>query len=359
MSEEDFKSATSGKDYEILESHNLTYDYGTVSIFKDSADQYYVGLEVDPDRGTSYFEHWKTKEENYKAYKKPTVESLRKLLSAKFFEETLFDVFMKKEKNAKVMHKLLKEPKRSKIENSTIKSWFEKNRKTNLDSKLFKKAKSIGTFKMPNLVYACQFQDDNILMVDVLHEDPKREVYDAQRRTLDIKKKEVTEGEVMRTPEIIGRKIVKTKGALPFFEFGKDYPIKPVTFGDKKQYKAKVLGKDTGRTLKVVISEGKKKLYTYEYPSEALLGRFWVFNESSTKKAFKNSVLFMYPLRGLASKDDYYILRFEVQKGKVVPMTKVQTLGDSEISFSPNGLMVYSAKKEDGSRTDRIKIVQL
>lgn len=359
MSEEDFKNATSGKDYKILESYDLTYDYGTVSIFKDSAGQYYVGLEVDPDRGTPYFEYWKISEESYKAYKNPTIESLRKLLSVKFFDETLFDVFMKKEKNAAVMSKLLKEEKKPKIENGSIKRWFENNRKTNFDSELFKKPKLLGTFKMPNLVYACQFEDDNILMVDVFHDDPERELNDTQRCILDIKKKEVVEAEVMRTPEITGRKIVKTEGALPFFEFGKDYPIKSVTFGDKKQYKAKVLGQDAGGTLKVVISEGKEKLYTYEYPSEALLGRFWVFDDPNTNEEFKNSVLFMYPLRGLASKDEYYVLRFEVQKGKVIPMTRMTINSDSEVSFSPNGLMVYSACKEEGGRSDSIQIVQL
>jgi len=162
---------------------------------------------------------------------------------------------------------------------------------------------------------------------------------------LDVDKKELTKGP-----------IIDMSNGLPFFRFGKDYPIKPITFGRQKEFSARAL--NLSRTKRIEIVKGAKVLYKYEYPGIANLGRFWVFDDLQIDGAFQDSVLFMYSIRDYIEQDEYYVLRFDVKNNKVIPVTRAVTSGESIISFSSSGLMVYSSAK-NGQRSMNIKIVQL
>lgn len=349
MLKENIKKATEGENYEILEIYNLTYVYGEIAIFVDVLGQFYIGMEGEYDRGGAFFEYWSIKREDYEAFKKPNLVSFKKLLSRKFFEKTLFDVFLKREENQQLINHILVEPELPKIENTTIKIWFQKKRKTLLDSKVFEASKSFGDFELPGLVHASQFRNDNELELDVLFSAAEDQEYQIQKYVLKIKEGDLIEG-----------KIVAVRDGLPFFSFAKDYPIQSVTFGMHREFSAKIIeAKGNDEQQKVVILKGAEKLYQYEYPKEANLGRFWVFRNKTTSSTFLNSVLFMYSIRNNGLEESYFILRFEVKGNIVIPKTKVLAYSDTIISFSPNGRMVYSLAREEGRRSKFIQVVQL
>lgn len=348
MNQDDLYEATNGRDFLILERHNLTYDWGEVAIFKDSKGQYYIGRSVHPDRGSPYFEHWKIKEEHYDTFKNPTLDGLRDLLRVRFFEQTLFEVFLKRKEREEVLKQFLAESELPKIEARAVQAWCDKTLLVMNDSNSFREPVSLGQFEMPGLVHACQFETDNLLIVDVLYLNQEAKRYEIQRCTLDIEKR-----------EIIDESIVDMKNCLKFFTFAKDYPIKPVSFGPKYQFKAKAVQLNyEPKKHQVIISTKTGLRYTYDYPFTAGLGRFWTF-EKKASLTLKKSVLFMYSFRDQSLEDSYFVLRFEVKKKGIFPQTKITVKSDSQISFSPNGRMVYSVLKNSGTGSNLIEIVQL
>ncbi len=348
MSRDNFLKATNGKSYTVLETYNLITDYGSVFIFKDSDGNFYISEEVEPDRGAPLYNYWQITEEQYEIYKHPAIESLKKLLALRFFTPTLFDYFIHQGNNLSILHKIVQEPLLPKIENSSVRRWFLNSKRTMLDAELFAASKTIAKFELPELVHASNFKDDNSVELDLFFKNEHENKYQLQKVFIDINKNIIE-------PD----KIIEVSEGLPFFTFAHKYPVEPVYFGTNQEYKAVVVENSIQDAWQsVVISKGNTKLFVYDYPRESNLGRFWVFNDSTTIETFKNSVLFMYSISNHARKTDYYILRFEIEEDTVIAKTKVTIKGDSILSFSPNGRMIFSLAGE-GQRSKKIKVVQL
>lgn len=200
---------------------------------------------------------------------------------------------------------------------------------------------------MPSYVHATSFISNDVLEVDVI-EEGKNELM-IRKCLFDIPKGEIT-----------STKVISIYEGLPFFKFAKAYPIEAIYFGSPNFYHAHVYGQDSLRKkAKLIISDmDGKEIFSHEYPKSSNLGRFYCFDLAQSLQ-MKNSVLFMYSFRDYNLEDDYYVMRFEVEEGKVLPKTQVQTKGDSTISFSPEGRMAFSKMEANGRRAKAIEIVQL
>ena len=348
MTDNNFYKATGKKAYTTLESHPLISEYGMVYIFKEIEEDYYVAVEGQPDRGAPYFDYWKIKADLYAAFLNPTIDNLQQLLAAKFFNSTLFDVFIQNEYNLDLLHQIMALPKPPKIEDNSVRNWVLKEKQKQLNDALFQPAESLGVFELPEVVHATQFLTDNQLELDILQLNATGDKYVIQRHLLTIDNK-----------SIVPQEEVDVNNGIPFFTFAKDYPIKSVVFGNENQYTAEVVGQEkVSGYQKVRIKNGTKKIYEYAYPRAANLGRFWVFEEA-TDDEFKNSLLFMYSMRDHALNDNYYVLRFEVIEQQVYPRTMISAKGNSIMSVSPNGRLVFTKTEVEGRRSNYVEIVQL
>ena len=349
MTDSNFYKITNGKDFTILERHNLLQDWGEISILKDIDEHYYIGMSVHPDRGHPYFKHWKIKKEHYETFKNPTEAGLKNLLSVQFFESTLFEVFLRKKENEEFLRQILDKSVLENIDSSAAKAWCNKNFLEKNDAELFQQPTFLGRFEMSGIIHACQFKTDDLLEVETLFLNPDKNKYEIKKYLLNL-----------GTGEISNESLIDMKYSLKYFTFAKDYPIKAVYFGEKRRYKAKALKrKSESKNQQVVIIKNSQELYSYDYPTTAGLGRFWVFDDETSNLRFKNSVLFMFSQRDHLSKDNYFVLRFEIKRGEIVPRTKITTQNDTTVAFSPNGRMVYSIPKESGLRSNIIEVVQL
>jgi|GEM_PF-4387688 len=336
----DYSDIIGDRAYENIESHQSLFDWGYTTIIKDSDERYFVIQEIQPDRGSPWRNHWKIKKEYYELFKKPSVKSLEKLLSVKFFEESLFNAFIKKLRKTKALENLILTFPKSKIECNAAERWMTLEYKRINDAKEFKNPKSLGKFEVPGYIHAMEFADDNTLIVDVWPGEEGWDASDRLRCTIDIKKK-----------ALIAEEAISADIQIPFFVFGKDYPIKPIKFGDG--YSANVTGQNkTSGNMKVNIKKGKETLYMYEYPSIAGLGRFFTFPN-------KNSVLFMYSMRDNTSSDEYYILKFDAKHDKVIPSTRVVCNDDSTVALSEGMRMAFILREPNSGRAMKLQVVQL
>ena len=349
MSRESYKMVSGGKNYQVLEFHNLINDYGLLSIIKDSQGKFYVIQEGQPDRGSPYMNYWEISEEDYLSYQTPTLDTLKRLFSINFFDATLFDAFLKREENQAVLNEILKVIPKPEIENAFVQNWFDKNRIADSDALLFQEVSFLRETTLSGIINAVQFINEDLLIADILEMNTEKKAYEIKRNVIGGNKLEIIQTESIAWDD-----------GLPFFTFAKDFPIKPVIFGDQKQYVAQVLNQDDHRAPKIIaITEGDKLLFEYEYPRSANLGRFWVFNEEETRDEFKNSVLFMYSIRDHQLVSDYMVMRFEINNGIAKPKTKINIFDDSRVSFNPNGLIAYCLPMPGGGRSNRLAIAQL
>lgn len=355
---EELQRIIGGKDYETLVSCESKLYWGCTRIIKTSDGTLYRIEEGQPDRGAPFMNHKEVKEKHWKLFEKPSVENLEKLFSVNFLDASLFRHFIQQiksfkkanEKFTKEMKDFLTQTPRPKIKDWSVQEWYKKGRQEVLDEELFpKKPKLIGSYTLPDVPDACQFQSDSILHVDVLHDDPNESTLMCQRCTLDIESGKITKGE-----------IIDRGNGFPFFRFGHEFPIKPVTFGIDDEYTAEVTGQDkAGGMQRVIIKKGSKKLYEYKYPRSSNLGSFWVFDHPDTQGEYKNTLLFMYSMRDDVLDESYYVIQFKADGDTVTPEKRIVIDADSTVSFSPNGRMVYEVRdKEKSHRSPIINIVQ-
>lgn len=343
-----FEQATGGKSYEILESYNLISDYGTVYIFKDENKNYFIGEELFPDRGAPRDIWFKIDKKDYELYLNPNKKEIINLLQKRFFNSTLFDVFLKRDDNLELMKSLVEEVGSLRLDNHSVQSWFGVQRSEKLNNN--HPSSLLGTIDFPGFLSGLKFVSFEILEIDVriLNEAERR--YDYFRYVVDVKSMKV----------ISNAKIIEDDKAHPLFQVGEAYPIKDAHFGNDFQYTAKA-----PPTLppfvesQMTIYENDHPIFKFNYPGSALLGRFVTCLAPSADENYLNSVIFMYPIRDHDYHETCYLFRFEVKDGRVTEKNVLTSECTSSIAFNSAGLMATGYLSEGRNRPYGVQIYRL